>query len=124
MHNHDLAERIDALGVWAEYDDDEDALYVRFGQATEALTESAGQGLYLRVVPETLKIVGLEVSGVSTLLAGGLRLVLHALEAGQAYWCARAPETAPPQKVTSEVGRARHHPARLAADIRSLVTAA
>jgi hypothetical protein len=62
--NDDLGERARELGVTVTYDREDDLLTLTLGPAREAVTESVDNTLYVRVNPETRKILGFEVSGV------------------------------------------------------------
>ncbi|HEY7067424.1 MAG TPA: DUF2283 domain-containing protein [Chloroflexota bacterium] len=125
--NDDLAERIEALGVSMDYDEEDDALFVNFGPLVEALTESVNGVVYVRVDPDTLKIYGVEVWGVRALVAeaaAGVRLWWHATEAFTAgLWnrLSRMPASVdtplPPAEQTSLPVASE----RLADDIRELV---
>jgi uncharacterized protein YuzE len=57
-----LAERAVQLGASLEYDAEEDALYITVGSTPDiAVTHQVRDGVYVQVVPETLRVVGLEV---------------------------------------------------------------
>ena len=111
--NNDLAERLDALGITVDYDDEDDALYLNIGPPTEALTTPVADEVYYRVEPDTLKIVGVECWSFRAAPTLGLfhTLLLYLLHA------ARRDHTAQWTEATAEVH------ARLAADIRELVAA-
>ncbi|MHB8577780.1 MAG: hypothetical protein ACYDCQ_20910, partial [Dehalococcoidia bacterium] len=49
------------LGVRATYDHDDDLLSVVVGEPSAAITESIENGLYIRIDPDSEKIVGFEV---------------------------------------------------------------
>ncbi len=59
--NTDLAERMARLGVTSDLDTKTDILLVTIGNPQEALTEGVDDWLWLRIDPDTLKIVGFEV---------------------------------------------------------------
>lgn len=60
--NHDLATRLRELSVSIAYDRDDDTFMLTLGEHQEALTESlGGSHLYIRIDPDTLKIVGIEI---------------------------------------------------------------
>lgn len=67
--NADLQERLESLGVTVSYDREDDVLMLLFGRPEEAMSESIDNTLLLRVHPETLKIVGVEVVGLRAHLA-------------------------------------------------------
>jgi len=80
--NHDLATRIQTLGVSVAYDDDIDILFCQFGPPAEALTETVNDWLAVRVDPETLEILGFELMSLRLPATGDepglLPLILHA----------------------------------------------
>jgi hypothetical protein len=51
------------------YDREDDVLVITIGGPAEAITESVSNTFFLRVDPDTLKLVGIEVSVVKTLIA-------------------------------------------------------
>ena len=59
--NEDYLKRIEELGVVAIYDSVLDALFIEIGGPREALTEHVVDNVMVRVEPETLEIVGLEI---------------------------------------------------------------
>ena len=60
--NEDLETRLRNLSMCIAYDRDDDTFMLTLGQPAEALTESLDGGrLYVRIDPETLSIVGVEV---------------------------------------------------------------
>lgn len=68
--NQDLAVRLRELDPDIFYDREGDTFMVTLGEPQEALTESlAGGHLYIRVDPDTLKIVGIEILDLSARLA-------------------------------------------------------
>ena len=79
--NQDLEERMRVLGVSVAIDEEDDALFLTIGPPTEALTESIDGLFYLRVEPDTLKVVGVEVWGFSTALQRVAGFLVHALHA-------------------------------------------
>ena len=105
--NSDLEERLGALGITLDYDDERDILFCRFGPPTEALTESVDDLVYVRVDPDTLKIVGLEILHARTALAERPAVATFLLHAA----AATAPDALLP--LTS----------RLATDIEVLIAA-
>lgn len=56
--NLDLAERLFKGGVEFVYDEDGDTLFVTIGAGANAITKHVVDGVYARIDPETLKIVG------------------------------------------------------------------
>lgn len=56
--NIDLAERLFKEGVSIAYDEDGDTLFLTIGEATEAISEQMVDGIYCRLDPNTLKVVG------------------------------------------------------------------
>jgi uncharacterized protein YuzE len=125
--NDDLAERIQALGVSMDYDEEDDALFVSFGPGVEALTGSVNGAVYLRIDPDTLKIIGVEVWRVRTLMTEaptGLRFWWHATEALTAGLRRQLNEREEPALAPQMFDE--HAPVpiaseRLAADIRELI---
>ena len=96
--NHDLATRIQMLGVSVVYDDDIDILFCQFGPPTEALTETVNDWLAVRVDPETLKILGFELMSLRLPGSGDGRLRQQADPgggAGPGAWPLRAPRRSP-----------------------------
>ncbi|MGH2584432.1 MAG: hypothetical protein ACRDJE_05905 [Dehalococcoidia bacterium] len=67
--NQDLQERAASLGMLTVYDEEDDILRAIIGQPTEAATESIEHTIRLRVEPETLKLVGIEVLGFKALMS-------------------------------------------------------
>lgn len=61
--NADVRDRLGALEFSAVYDVEEDTLLVTFGEPQEAISEAATDNVFLRLDPETYKIVGIEVLG-------------------------------------------------------------
>ncbi len=61
--NADLEERVGKLDVRISYDEEFDIFLIAFGRSTRAITEEIRDGLYARVDPESLKIVGFEILG-------------------------------------------------------------
>lgn len=59
--NRDYLERVEREGVQAIYDAKLDTLFVEFGGPKEALSEHLVDNIMLRVDPETLHIVGIEI---------------------------------------------------------------
>lgn len=60
--NEDLAARFRELSVCIVYDRADDTFMLTLGEPREALTESLdGSRLYIRIDPDTLKIVGIEI---------------------------------------------------------------
>jgi hypothetical protein len=80
--NWDLQDRLATESLCVTYDRDEDMFLLSIGEPQEAITESARNRLYLRVDPDSLRIVGIEIPHVSRrlsddpLLAGFLRRFL------------------------------------------------
>ncbi len=56
--NVDLSERLFNEGVLVDYDRDSDTLFLTIGEGTEAVSEQLIDGIYLRIEPSNLKIVG------------------------------------------------------------------
>ncbi len=61
--NADLEQRLMSLSVNVGYDDEFDIFLLTIGEPQPAFTEPIRDGLQLRIDPETLKIVGIEVLG-------------------------------------------------------------
>lgn len=60
--NTDFMARVAAVGIDLIYDEDGDILLVTFGEPQEATSEPTSfDWLYVRISPETLEIVGLDV---------------------------------------------------------------
>ena len=68
--NADIAERSMRLGGAVWYDRDDDWLVLTLGEPTEAATYELDDFLRLRYDPETLKIVGLEVTPLADVVVG------------------------------------------------------
>ena len=66
--NTDLLARLRQLSVTSSYDPEEDLFVLTLGEAQEALTESVGNAWYVRLDPESYKVVGLEIPDVSQLI--------------------------------------------------------
>ena len=60
-HNQDLADRIAVSGVTVDYNGEADLLWVTIGTPTEAITEGLADGVGLRLNPQTMRIVCLDV---------------------------------------------------------------
>ncbi len=56
--NADLQDRLFNEGVHLVYDEDGDTLLIAIGEGKLAITKSSVGGVYLRVEPETFKILG------------------------------------------------------------------
>ena len=106
--NPDLSERMRALGVSLEIDEEADAVFLTIGPPSEALTESVDDIFCFRLEPETLKIVGVEIWGFSRELKRAARFLAHALQTAGAPVRTVPEGTANPNE-------------RLAEDIRQLV---
>jgi hypothetical protein len=63
--NDDLPQRVASLSVATFYDREDDTLTVTFGDVQEALTESVRNQFFLRVDPDSLKLVGIEIPHLS-----------------------------------------------------------
>ena len=59
--NRNYLERIEREGLQATYDAKLDTLFVEFGGPKEALSEHLVDNIMLRVEPDTLQIVGVEI---------------------------------------------------------------
>jgi len=67
--NEDLAARFRELSVYIAHDRDDDTFILTLGEPQEALTESLdGSRIYVRIDPDTLKIVGIEIPDLTTRL--------------------------------------------------------
>ena len=64
--NRDYVDRIEREGVYVVYDSVLDALFVEFGGPREALSEHVADNIMLRIHPETLHVVGLEITDFLT----------------------------------------------------------
>jgi uncharacterized protein YuzE len=60
--NKDLEERLRTSGIRVGYDREHDMLLITIGEPQEAITEEVSKGLYVRVDPETEKIVGMTIT--------------------------------------------------------------
>jgi len=56
--NMNLTERLFSEGVTISYDEDGDTLFITIGQPSQAITEQIVDGLFYRIDPLTLKVVG------------------------------------------------------------------
>jgi uncharacterized protein YuzE len=56
--NMDLSERLFKEGVFIDYDEDADTLFLSIGEGAEAVSEHLVDGIYLRIDPSNLKIMG------------------------------------------------------------------
>lgn len=56
--NVDLAERLLNEGVSIAYDEDGDTLFLTIGEGGEAVSDQMVDGIYFRINPDTLKVVG------------------------------------------------------------------
>ena len=59
--NRDYLERIERDGLRAVYDGTLDALFIEIGGAKEGLSEHLADNIMLRIDPESLQIIGLEI---------------------------------------------------------------
>jgi hypothetical protein len=59
--NLDFRREIEREDVCLSYSAELDSLFIQFGQPLEALSEHVADNLMLRIEPDTLKIVGIEV---------------------------------------------------------------
>lgn len=73
--NLDLTERLFYEGVRLVYDEDGDTLLVTIGQEQPAITTHVIDGVYLRIHPETLKIVGCTVIAFASDLLANNKLI-------------------------------------------------
>jgi hypothetical protein len=64
--NLGLAERLFYEGVHLVYDDDGDTLLITIGEGAPAISTPVLDGLYLRIHPETLEVVGCTVVAFSS----------------------------------------------------------
>lgn len=93
--NQDLNERARELPVRAEYDLDDDTLILAIGEEQEALSPSVDNELFLRVDPDTLKIIGVELLHFSDHLrdhSAVSNFVLHLLEQAKVTQLTVAPD--------------------------------
>ncbi len=60
--NKDLEERLRTSDVRVGYDREHDMLLITIGEPQEAITEEVSKGLYVRVDPDTDKIVGMTIT--------------------------------------------------------------
>jgi len=60
--NKDLEERLRTTDVRVGYDREHDMLLITIGEPQEAITEEVSRGLYVRVDPDTEKIVGMTIT--------------------------------------------------------------
>jgi len=68
--NIDLAERLFREGVSIAYDEDGDSLFLTIGEGREAITEQIVDGIYFRIDPGTLKVIGcVIIAFISDILA-------------------------------------------------------
>jgi hypothetical protein len=56
--NINLSERLFNEGVSIDYDQDVDTLFLTIGQGSEAVSEQLVDGIFLRIEPSSLKVVG------------------------------------------------------------------
>ena len=66
LANGDLSERLSGEGVSITYDDDGDTILIDIGEGGEAIADHFVNGMYVRIHPVTLKIVGCTVVGFVT----------------------------------------------------------
>lgn len=59
--NRDLFERVQEAGIAEDYDQENDILHLWIGGPQPAISESVDGLLYLRVIPESSRIVGFEL---------------------------------------------------------------
>lgn len=112
--NRDLTSRLQQLSVTIAYDRDDDTFLVTLGEPQEALTESlAGGHLYLRVDPESLKIMGIEIPDLTTRLADDARVKRVWLAARNIAGPCNATEV--PETVADASERLTHELSKLAA---------
>ena len=73
--NLDLAERLYSEGVFITYDEDGDTLLITIGQGQPAITTHVVDGIYVRIHPETLKVVGCTVIAFASDLLANNKLM-------------------------------------------------
>lgn len=59
--NDGLLQRLIHEGVTLTYDEDGDSLFLTIGMGVPALTEHFVYGIYIRIEPESLRIVGVDI---------------------------------------------------------------
>ena len=64
--NADLSERLFREGVSITYDEDGDTLLIDIGEGGEAIADHVVDGLYIRLDPLTLKVVGCTAIGFAS----------------------------------------------------------
>jgi hypothetical protein len=104
--NDDLEARVLSLGLHVAYDRADDTLILTIGPLVEATTESIANTVLVRVDPDTLKCVGLEVLGFKALLRERPPLPASLLAALD--WLDRAVTALfrpPTREETAELGR-------------------
>jgi len=86
--NHDLRERLRAFGASVYYDPDEDTLSLRIDEAGPTMAETRDDLVWTYLHPQSLKIMGIEITGVEAFLAqhpegrpGTERMIALALQA-------------------------------------------
>ena len=62
-NNMDLTKRLFSEGVTIAYDEDGDTLFITIGNPNDAITEQIVDGLFYRINPETLKVIGCIIIG-------------------------------------------------------------
>ena len=113
--NQDLAARLRELSISIVYDRDDDTFMLTLGEPQEALTESLdGSRIYIRVDPDTLKIVGIEIPDLS--------LRVHDAPAVTRIWLA-ARDVAGPTVAADVPQPVSEASERLAFELRELVAA-
>jgi hypothetical protein len=59
--NGDLLQRLVEEGLTITYDEDGDTLFLTIGRGVPALTEFVTYGIHVRIEPESLRIVGVDI---------------------------------------------------------------
>lgn len=63
QNNLDLTKRLFSEGVTISYDEDGDTLFLIIGRPREAISEQIVDGVFYRIDPATLKVVGCTILG-------------------------------------------------------------
>ena len=88
--NRDYLERIERDGLRAVYDGTLDTLFIEIGGAKEGLSEHLADNVMLRIDPESLQIIGLEILDFLADFLPHNRLLKEMVE----YWGIREGEDA------------------------------
>jgi len=81
-NNINLTDRLLSEGVTIAYDEDGDTLFITIGHPREAITEQIVDGLFYRIDPETLKVIGCIIIGFESDVLTHNKLIRNLFQEG------------------------------------------